>query len=159
MKKLLFLIAFVLPFTLAGQNAWDALRYSQINYQGTARSLALGNAVTALGGDFGSITLNPAASAMYPYSEISITPSLVTKFSEVNYFTQRTNDRYTRPGISNLGYTGSWNTSNNTGLVSLSFSAGYNKVQDFTTRTSVRRNNSESSWLTPVATMTNGIVY
>ena len=52
------------PFALAGQNAWDAMRYSQVNYQGTARSLALGNAVTALGGDFGSITLNPAASAV-----------------------------------------------------------------------------------------------
>ncbi|HPJ82742.1 MAG TPA: hypothetical protein PLG64_02740 [Bacteroidales bacterium] len=158
MKKLFFLIAFVIPFTLAGQNAWDALRYSQINYQGTARSLALGNAVTALGGDFGSITLNPAASAVYPYSEISITPSLANAFSEVDYFSQRTNDRYTRPGLSSFGYTGSWNTSNSSGLVSLSFSAGYNKVQDYTLRTSVRRNNSESSWLTPVASMTNGFV-
>ncbi|MDD2290089.1 MAG: hypothetical protein PHT35_06410 [Bacteroidales bacterium] len=157
MKKLLFLIAFVIPVTLTGQNPWDALRYSRINYQGTARSLALGNAVTALGGDFGSITLNPAASAVYPYSEISITPSLVTAFSEVDYFSQRTNDRNNRPGLSSLGYTGSWNTSNGSGLVSLSFALGYNKVQDFTTRTSVRRNNSESSWLTPVATMTNGI--
>ena len=64
MKKLLILIALMAPFALAGQNAWDAMRYSQVNYQGTARSLALGNAVTALGGDFGSITLNPAASAV-----------------------------------------------------------------------------------------------
>ena len=147
------------PFALAGQNAWDAMRYSQVNYQGTACSLALGNAVTALGGDFGSITLNPAASAVYPYSEISITPSLVTSFSQVDYYSQRTDDRYTRPGLSSLGYTGSWSTSNSKGLVSLSFAAGYNKIQDFTMRTSVRRNNSESSWLTPVATSTNGIVY
>lgn len=155
MKKYLVLIALVVPIALSGQNAWDALRFSHLNYQGTARSMALGNAVTALGGDFGSIMLNPAASAVYPYSEITITPSLTTQFSEVSYNHQATNDRYTRGGISNIGYVGTLGT----GPFSLSFAAGYNKVQDFTLRTSVRLDNAKASWLTPVATMTDGIKY
>ena len=150
MKKYLFLITLLVPYVLTGQNAWDALRYSQLNYQGTARSMALGNAVTALGGDFGSIALNPAASAVYPYSEFSFTPSLITSYSDVSYSGQRTHDSYSRFGLNNLGYVGTWNTSNSRGLISLSFAAGYNKVQDFTMRTSVA-GNSESSWLTPVA--------
>lgn len=158
MKKYLFLITLLVPYVLTGQNAWDALRYSQLNYQGTARSMALGNAVTALGGDFGSIALNPAASAVYPYSEFSFTPSLITSYSDVSYSGQRTHDSYSRFGLNNLGYVGTWNTSNSRGLISLSFAAGYNKVQDFTMRTSVRCDNSESSWLTPVATMTDGIL-
>ena len=156
MKKCLLLIALAVPFTLSGQNAWDAFRYSRTDYHGTARSMALGNAMTALGGDFGSITLNPAASAIYPYSELSITPLLTNQFSDVQYFGHLTGDRYTRAGLSSVGYVGSWKTS---GPVSLSFAAGYNRVQDFTLRTSVRRNDAESSWLTPVATMTDGIQY
>lgn len=156
MKKCLLLIALAVPFTLSGQNAWDAFRYSRTDYHGTARSMALGNAMTALGGDFGSITLNPATSAIYPYSELSITPLLTNQFSDVQYFGHLTGDRYTRAGLSSVGYVGSWKTS---GPVSLSFAAGYNRVQDFTLRTSVRRNDAESSWLTPVATMTDGIQY
>jgi hypothetical protein len=159
MKKYLILIALVFPISLSGQNAWDALRYSHLNYQGTARSMALGNAVTALGGDFGSIMLNPAASAVYPYSEITFTPSLSTQFSRVSYFGQETDDRYTRGGVSNVGYVGTLDLSNSTGLISLSFAAGYNKVQDFTMRTSVRMNDAVTSWLSPVATMTDGIPY
>jgi len=30
MKKLLILIALMAPFALAGQNAWDAMRYSRL---------------------------------------------------------------------------------------------------------------------------------
>ena len=49
---------------------------SQQNREGTARSVAMGNAFTALGGDMGSISINPASSAVYRYSEFSITPSI-----------------------------------------------------------------------------------
>ncbi|NLA16084.1 MAG: hypothetical protein GX877_06075 [Bacteroidales bacterium] len=159
MKKYLILIALVVPFALTGQNAWDAYRYSQLSYQGTARSMALGNAVTALGGDFGSLSLNPAAVAAYPYSEFTFTPALTSRFSAVDYFDVPTNDRYSRMGLSQFGYTGTWNTAYSRGLISLSFAAGYNKVQDFTEQTSVRLDGSTTSWLSPVAIMTNGIPY
>ena len=58
------------------QNAYDALKFSEQYLEGTARSVAMGNAFTALGGDMGGITVNPASSAVYRYSEVVITPSL-----------------------------------------------------------------------------------
>ena len=58
------------------QDAQDARRYSFNDYQGTARSMAMGNAFTALGGDIGSIGINPAGSAVNSYSQFTITPSL-----------------------------------------------------------------------------------
>jgi len=156
MKRLFLLVALIIPIVAPAQNAWDAFRYSHLNYQGTARSMALGNAVTALGGDFGSITINPAGSAIYPYSEIAITPSLANSFSDVSYLGQQTRDRYSKIGLSHFGYVGSLR-SNGRSVSRITFAVGYNKVQDFTSRTSVHLNNSTSSWLSSVATMTNGI--
>ena len=58
------------------QTAYDALMFSENNYEGTARSVAMGNAFTALGGDLGAVTINPAGSAVANYSQFTITPSL-----------------------------------------------------------------------------------
>jgi len=160
MKKYLILLAWIVPYTLFGQNAWDAYRYSHISYQGSARSLALGNAVTALGGDFTSISMNPAAAGLYHYSEFSFTPAFTTRFSQVDYFNQPANDKYTRLGVSEFGYVGSWNLSGKRqGPITLSFAAGYNKVQDFTHQTSVLLNGSTTSWLSSAATLTDGISF
>ena len=58
------------------QTAYDALLFSENNYEGTARTMAMGNAFTALGGDLGSVGINPAGSAVAGYSQITLTPSL-----------------------------------------------------------------------------------
>ncbi len=54
----------------------DALRYSQINFGGTARMMSIGGAQTALGGDIGSVAVNPAALGFYRRSEFTISPTL-----------------------------------------------------------------------------------
>ena len=61
---------------MPAQTAYDALTLGQNQYGGTARTMAMGNAFTALGGDLGSIAINPAGSAVAGYSQIAITPGL-----------------------------------------------------------------------------------
>lgn len=61
---------------LGAQTLWDAYNFSQTNYYGTARSVAMGNAMTAVGGDLGSVTFNPAGSAVTTYSQFVLTPSI-----------------------------------------------------------------------------------
>ena len=46
-----------------GQSISTAYELSDFQREGTARSVAMGNAMTALGGDMGAISINPAASA------------------------------------------------------------------------------------------------
>lgn len=53
---------------------YDAMTFSEVNYYGTARSMSLGNAMTALGGDLGSVGINPAGSAVNPYWQFTLTP-------------------------------------------------------------------------------------
>ena len=64
--KRFFLSAFFLSLAAgAGAQGWvDALNYSETDYLGTARSVGMGNAMTAVGGDLGSLTFNPAGSAV-----------------------------------------------------------------------------------------------
>ena len=54
------------------QTMYDALDLGKDNYYGTARTMGMGNAVTAVGADLGSIALNPAGSAVAGYSQFSI---------------------------------------------------------------------------------------
>lgn len=77
MKKtiLIFSLAFV-AVCAGAQTMDDALRFSENNYEGSARTMAMGNAFTALGGDLGAVTINPAGSAVAKYSQITISPSL-----------------------------------------------------------------------------------
>jgi len=76
--KRLILATFAAGLTLiaGAQSIYDGLLYSQNNYVGTARTLAMGNAFTALGGDLGSIGINPAGSAVSQYSQVTISPGV-----------------------------------------------------------------------------------
>ena len=81
MKKLLYsslVLGLALCFSsaLRAQNMYDALNFSTNEYFGPARSMALGNAVTAIGGDLGTIGINPAGSAVASYSQLTFTPGL-----------------------------------------------------------------------------------
>ena len=61
MRKAMFTALLSLAAVAAGaQTMYDGLTFSQNNYYGTARSIGMGNAMTAVGGDLGSIGINPA---------------------------------------------------------------------------------------------------
>lgn len=59
-----------------GNRIDDALLFSRLGPSGTARTLGIGGANVALGGDFGSLSLNPAGLGFFTKSEISFTPGL-----------------------------------------------------------------------------------
>lgn len=86
MKKTIPILLFAV--IAAGANAQttaDALRFSENNYYGTARTISMGNAFTALGGDLGSIGINPAGSAVNNYSQATLTPNISIITSKATY--------------------------------------------------------------------------
>lgn len=116
---------------LNAQTVEDALTLSENNYEGTARTIALGGAVTALGSDLGSITMNPAGSAIAGYSQITISPglSICTTTAQGatptkddgwqvtdNYFQSKMQSTRTRFMIPNLGFTFNIDTGRKSGL-------------------------------------------
>lgn len=83
MKNLIASIFFLSVFVSQGtsQTITDALRLSQTYVEGTARTLAVGGSLNALGADFGTISSNPAGLASYRKSEFVISPGMHTNFS------------------------------------------------------------------------------
>ncbi|MGI4872044.1 MAG: OmpP1/FadL family transporter [Janthinobacterium lividum] len=54
----------------------DALLFSRTGPSGTARSLGVGGAATALGGDFSSLSINPAGLGLFTKSEFTFSPGI-----------------------------------------------------------------------------------
>jgi len=153
MKKIIIIITSVLLTTaISAQNRFDALKYSQQFYEGSARSIAMGNAFTSLGGDLGALSINPASSAVYKYSEFQFTPSTLLSISESLYLGNKANETFSKAGISSLGYVSSFNTSKrNDKLLNINFSFAINKLDNYNNRFSARGRTAGSSWLSDVA--------
>ncbi len=75
MKKFTLFIMGVLCASVSAQNINDVVRYGTENLIGTARFQSMGGAFGALGGDLSSLNINPAGSAVFNYSEFTITGS------------------------------------------------------------------------------------
>lgn len=156
-KFILVPVAMLIAAGIHAQNAYDALRYSEQYAEGTARSVAMGNAFVALGGDMGGLAVNPAASAVYRYSEFMFTPTLTVANAESDYLGFSTSANKTRAGIANFGYVGSYVTGKENGLVSWSVGLLLNKQNNFTMAHKVFGMTDATSWLAGLAYDTDGI--
>ena len=72
----IFLFAIGLTNLIDAQTASDILRFSYLNPQGTARAMGIGGAIGGLGGDFTSLSINPAGIGGYWKSEFMVSPVL-----------------------------------------------------------------------------------
>lgn len=151
MKKVIFTIAAAI-ITLQGifaQNVDDALRYSQIFYQGTARFNAMGGAFTALGGDMSTLSQNPAGLGVFRSSEISISPQLFHINSRSN-FNGVSEDYLYNWNLGQAGIVTSLISSKKpTGLVSLNFGYSFNKTNNLNSITKIQgtgTNSMTDSW-------------
>ena len=168
MKKILA-VAFLSALALqAGAQSWtDALNFSDNDYLGTARSVGMGNAMTAVGGDLGSLTFNPAGSAVASYSQFTITPglsfstvtakgSLVDDAGYPNGFENSYRTRYGRMNIPNFGVMMVYDTRNRSGLKRVSFGIVGNVTRDYTNRLRADGTNANTTLAGSLASQAGG---
>jgi hypothetical protein len=140
-----------------GQGWQDAYLFSQNEYGGTARSAALGNAVTALGGDPGTIGINPAGSSVNNYSQFMFTSGLsfangwsVGTIAEGDTypvgFGDETKSLYTRYKVPNVGFIFNSDTGRRHGLKRISFGFVMNSTADYTGRLNAAGVNSNNAF-------------
>ena len=120
------------------QNMYDAITFSQNQYFGTARSMALGNAVTAVGGDLGTIGINPAGSAVSPYGQFVVTPGLTISSVSSAYSPEGENAygaastlAHPRMNFPNVGMTMKFETGRRYGVKAVTFGFVSNQTDNY----------------------------
>ncbi|MCE1167169.1 MAG: hypothetical protein LWX70_03655 [Sphingobacteriia bacterium] len=152
MNRIISMVLLVLfGLSAYGQTASEALRYSNIGFGTTARATAMGGAFGALGGDFSSISINPAGLGVYRTSEIVVTPLFTHGSIESDFMGKIGSDDKYNFSIANFGAVlttiipdrlekGGWK--------SVQFGVGMNRLQSFHNRMYLSGYNNENSLMT-----------
>lgn len=166
MKRIITIVLAAAAFSVAAsaQDTYYAKMLSQNNYYGTARSVALGNAMTALGGDLGSVNINPAGAAVAYYSQLTLTPGLIFSSTGASYspdgsetFGSPFRTPHTKFNIPNIGLTLSYFDDPGEFLTGMTMGFVANTTNTFLNYSTARGDNSSTSFLASLAAGANGV--
>ena len=168
MKRILtFIIGTAVTVAAAAQNWQDARFFSENNYIGTARTLGMGNAVTAIGGDPGSISINPAGSSVASYSQFVISPGFALSTTGAKGVVAQgegsavglgdaLQTNYGRFALPNVGAIFTVNTGRRSGWKRTSFGFVLNATNNYTGRFNASGVNADNSYAASLASSAEG---
>lgn len=138
MKRLLIFLSILASATfLSAQIANDALTFGQQYHGGTARYMAMGGAFNALGGDFSTLSVNPAGLGVYRSSEFTFTGDLrfnktTSSFNSPELYREgfTISDTKSNFNLNNVGYVANTGVKSS-GLISLNVAFGYNRLKNY----------------------------
>ena len=151
MKKLYLTIFLFSIWQLTfAQTVDDALLLSRYNYNTTARASSMGGAFGAVGGDFSSLSINPAGIALYRNSEFTLTPSF-----EINKANGKDESRFL---VNNIGCVISFmpRIAKENEWLGINFGFGINHIANFYRKSFLFNPKSQSSRLDAWANYANG---
>lgn len=162
MKKTAFAILLITGTIGAkAQTMYDALTFSDNDYEGTARTMAMGNAFTALGGDLGAVNINPAGSSVAKYSQFTISPGVAISVDKAtgtssNYFDRNYKNNYARFDMPNIGFSVNFDTHHSYGIKNWSLGFVVNRTNNYTDEVYASGINSSTTLSGAFATLANG---
>ena len=158
MKRYYALISvmILLPQLILAQTFADAFRMSYNQIQGTARSAGMGNAFGALGGDFTSLSINPAGSALYQTGEFVITPGYYINKSKRTAGNTSFSDNDQGIRLNNIGAVGVFKTNRSeAGIISINYGLGYNRLANYNSTGFANFDQRDNSWLWDIENYAN----
>ena len=159
-KGLIIMVALSIFMSSYSQTIDDALRYSQIFYNGTARFISMGGAFTALGGDLSSISLNPAGTGIFRSFEFSITPQMAFNSVSSVFNSKSSSDFRYSLNFNQAGFvTNLISTDNDNGLISLNAAYSFNKTNNFNEKITITGISNNSSMADYWAIGSDGTYY
>ena len=167
MKKTFIAIILMLSAVAAGaQTMYDGLTFSQNNYYGTARSIGMGNAMTAVGGDLGSVGINPAGSAVYNFSQFTLTPNVTVSQMKASWsaypvggtdnYSNEIAKNLSRFTVPNIGVTINMPTGRRSGLMSVTYGFVLNATNNFAGQMMTGGQNDKTSYQSALAVDADG---
>lgn len=128
------------------QEPADALRYSWLTQNGTARNQAIGGASGSLGGEFSTMFVNPAGIGFFKTGEFVFTPHFNIQKNKSVY--RETSEASSKNNF-NIGTTGflfSTPDYQNSKTKNFTIALGINRAADFNNRISFNGTNNKSSY-------------
>jgi hypothetical protein len=143
--KLMILLCMLVAVRSLAQVPEDAIRYSWLTPNGTARNQALGGAMGSLGGDISATFMNPAGLGLYKTGEIILSPGLnfLNNKSDFRGTTNSNKNRSLNFGTS--GIVSGFNTNSNN-WQSGAFSFAINRTANFNNQVHYKGQNDYSSY-------------
>jgi len=143
---------------------YDAINFSRNEYTGSARTLGLGNAVSAVGGDLGTIGINPAGSAVANYGQLTISPgfsmsvvgSQYSPIGETSYGASNSYNR-TRMTLPNIGLSTVLRTGRVKGVKAVSLAVVSNQTAQYNNYSAAYGRNAYTSKVAEFAASSEGI--
>jgi len=132
MNRFHHILAFLLTITTTAysQTVSDAVRYSEVVPLGTARTVGVGSAFGAMGGDFSVIGINPAGLGTYFKSEFTLTPAVGISSTDAlvtNATSNSIGDSKSAIGLDNIGLVSSNTTGRN--WIAKNWGIGFSKAK------------------------------
>lgn len=107
MKNIILFIFISFSINIHAQTISDALRYSNLEVGGTARTVGIGGGIGALGADYSVLSTNPAGIAAFRTNEFVITPgvynSKVTSLLERGTGNEEIDESLAKFNLANIG--------------------------------------------------------
>lgn len=149
----MFILISIISLNTHGQDLTNIHRTELV---GTARTLGLSGAQSAIGADLGSFNANPAALGIFRKSEILFTPCFKFQSNKSDLLGKESSTTTNSPLVKNFGVVFSTTDDNKkSGLKNYTFGISYTRMATFNKSLNVssfNRNNSYSTYLGELAT-------
>ncbi|QIK59942.1 hypothetical protein G7050_08915 [Dysgonomonas sp. HDW5A] len=158
MKRIFILALLSASFTgsALAQGEMDAFNLSYNGLKGTARSVAMGGAFGALGGDISGIAINPAGIGVYTTSEVVTTLNFTNTRTKTDLYGSRTDDSKFKFSFDNLAFVGTVPLHSDVAPL-INFGFSYNRLQSFDRRYTMHGNFLNQSQTQYIANRVEGI--
>jgi len=154
---LAFLGAIAVSFAASGQYVSEALTFSLYDPQGTARYVGMGGAMSAVGGDFSSVSINPAAIAVFNQEELHLSTNVQSSQFISDYYGRTENSIDNDFTVSHLGINGIIVDDETKRWTRVSIGINFNRIADFNEFSRVEGVNPSSSYADVFAANAQGV--
>lgn len=159
-NKIIFSVLLSLPFvSIFSQNMEaDGIMFGTNNNEGTARSVAVGGAMSAIGADISSLSYNPAGIGVYKSTIFVLTPSIEINKSNAVFGQSSSQQLNSKVNLANVGAVFSLNSKKYGVVENFNFGFAMNTLNSFNQKNRLvqKTNNSITNQWVYEATSVNG---
>ena len=150
----------LLQISINAQNEVDALRFSEIDWQGTARFMGAGKAFGAVGAEFSALNTNPAAIGLYKKFEVTFTPMTISVYKNSSGYNETgTSAQAVKYNIGSAGIVFALPGISNTKWNKFQIGFGFNRIKNFNNTFAMEGRNQGSTIGSVFAQKAEGLNY